>query len=221
MQKDFQKTGKKGIVKRTSRRVLGVFIDGTSLDRATKRMHKRIDLAGLVKGVSAGMTPIVARYYTLIPYEDDSRQLAFLDAVRSAGLEVVIKRLPPKGITRQVTVDIQMASDMIAFGLGQNSFKDIGYNFRGANNEEDKLAVDVDTQATAEEPTPLPAKNDLPEKRIVTAICPPRDLSYAFSLLSSLQVETVTVDFGEASGRELLKSASRWIDLSTAESIWL
>ncbi len=109
---------KKGFVKRQMRRSIGLFIDGTGLDRATRRISRKVDMSSLVRGVTSGSPPVVARYYTLIPFEDDSRHRAFLDAVARAGLTVVVKRLPPKGVTRQVSVDIEMAADMVAFALG-------------------------------------------------------------------------------------------------------
>ena len=102
---------KKGIVKRSQRRVVGVFVDGISLDRATKRFNKRIDFQSLIKGVCGGLEPRVARYYTIIPFEDDSRQHSFLDAVYRGGFEVLLKRLPPKHIERQATTDIEMGVD--------------------------------------------------------------------------------------------------------------
>ena len=95
-----------GVIKRRQSKLLGLFIDGTGLDRATRRLNRRVDLTALVRGVTSGIKPSVARYYTLIPYEDDSRQRAFLDAVSRAGLSVIVKRLPPKGVTRQVSVDV-------------------------------------------------------------------------------------------------------------------
>ncbi|MCB0336949.1 MAG: hypothetical protein KDD62_11615, partial [Bdellovibrionales bacterium] len=82
----------KGVVKRKQRRVVGVFIDGTGLDRATRRIHRKVEMSKLLRGVTAGLTPAVARYYTIVPHEDDSRQRAYLDAVAAAGFEVVIKR---------------------------------------------------------------------------------------------------------------------------------
>lgn len=242
---------KKGIVKRNRRRILGVFIDGTGLDRATRRMHKRVDMPSLVRGVAAGTTPVVARYYTLIPYEDDSRQRAFLDAVRRAGLQVVVKRLPPKGITRQVSVETEMASDIVAFGLGKNVFEDIGFELgepkeeearkqhssngtsgtipilpgrspqKGYKENSKRTKPHTSTEAKSEE-SPLTA---LPEElgneeRIATVVCPGRELAYTFSLLRSFDIQTVSADFGQASGKELLKSASKWIDLSDSETIW-
>ena len=112
----------KGFIRRRERKEVGLFIDGTGLDRATRRINRKVDMSALVRGVTSGLKPVVARYYTLIPYEDDSRQRAFLDAVSRAGLSVIVKRLPPKGISRQVSVDLEMAADIVAFALGHSRF---------------------------------------------------------------------------------------------------
>ena len=98
------------IIKRRQKRIYGVFIDGVGLDRATRRISRKVDISALVRGVTAGTPPTVARYYTIIPFEDDSRHRAFLDAVERAGLGVSVKRLPPIGVTRQVSVDVDMAA---------------------------------------------------------------------------------------------------------------
>lgn len=110
------------VIKRTGKRAIGLFIDGTGLDRAARRLNRRVDMAALVRGVTSGTAPLVARYYTLIPFEDDSRHRAFLDAVARAGLTVIVKRLPPKGVTRQVSVDLEMAADIVAFAYGRTDF---------------------------------------------------------------------------------------------------
>src|SRR5215475_2226186 len=89
---------KGGIVKRKIKRHMGLFIDATGLDRATRRLERKVDLSRLVQGITSGAKLEIARYYALIPYEDDARQFAFLDAVERAGVEVVTKRLPPKGV---------------------------------------------------------------------------------------------------------------------------
>ena len=115
----------KGIVKRREQRILGIFVDGTGLDRATRRINRKVDMANLLRGVTSGLTPVVARYYTLIPYEDDSRQRAFLDAVARAGMQVIVKRLPPKGVTRQVSVDVEMSADIVAFAMGHSKFSNL------------------------------------------------------------------------------------------------
>lgn len=215
---DFQKVGK-GVVKRTERRAIGLFIDGVNLDRATRRLNRKVDLTSLIRGVSGGLTPVVARYYTLIPHEDDSRQWAFLDAVHRAGLEVIIKRLPPKNINKLVTIDIEIAADMVAFARGHDSFSaesvylpDDTRNFIEAmhpeRSEPKKEAVD-----TASEPS-------APSKRVVTVVCPSRDLSYPIGLVKELGADTVSADFSEFAGRDVLKSAAKWIDLSDSETIW-
>lgn len=109
----------KTVVRRNSNKVYGVFIDGVGLDRASRRLKRKVDMAALVKGLTIGSPALLARYYTLLPQEDDSRHRSFLDAVAKAGLEVFTKRLPPKGIERQVAVDVEMAADIIAFALGR------------------------------------------------------------------------------------------------------
>ncbi len=213
---NFQKVGK-GIVKRTERRSIGIFIDGVNLDRATRRLNRKVDLSSLIRGVSGGLTPVVARYYTLIPNEDDSRQWAFLDAVHRAGLDVIIKRLPPKTVTRLVTIDIEMAADMVAFARGHDSFsaesvylpddkRELLESFHESNRKEV-------SQESPDEVAP-------PTKRVVTVVCPSRDLSYPIGLVKELGADTVSADFSEFAGKDVLKSAAKWIDLSDSDSIW-
>jgi hypothetical protein len=247
----FQEIGQ-GVVKRKEKRVLGLFIDGTGLDRATRRISRKVDLSSLVRGVTSGTVPVVARYYTLIPYEDDSRQRAFLEAVCRAGLEVIVKRLPPKGITRQVSVDVEMTADIVAFALGHQRFSDLGKyqpgmldsqegGHRGggaiptampflrakhlavrnphardgeSNPEESASAAAVDVHAAE------PSANGAKEKRIMTVVCPSRELAYPVSLAKDLGIDTITADFGQFNSGDILKSAAKWIDLSDSETIW-
>lgn len=230
-----------GVVKRRERRVVGVFIDGTGLDRATRRINKKVDLSRLVKGVCSGMKPIVARYYTLIPYEDDSRQRAFLDAVQRAGLTVIVKRLPPKGITRQVSVDIEMAADITAFALGHSRFSEIGeydssdYTPQGSalpsalprmqGIARDRHSTDsgpvASSVSTAKGQEQLSSEDsDTPESRIITLVCPSRELTYPISLCKDIGVDTATADFGQFNTGDILRSAAKWIDLSDSETIW-
>jgi len=205
-----------GVLKRKERRVLGLFIDGTGLDRATRRLKRKVDLTRLVRGVTSGSTPVVARYYTLIPYEDDSRQRAFLDAVHRAGLQVIVKRLPPKGITRQVSVDTEMAADIIAFAQGHTKFsnlstydpKDFTATGSALPSAMPFMEVKPDMEPLIEEaPEALLAPNKQPSvniHRIVTVVCPSRELSYPISLAKELGIDTAT----------------KWIDLSDSETIW-
>ncbi len=223
-----------GIKKRTKRRVLGLFIDGTGLDRATRRIKRKVNLRALVRGVTSGIEPIVARYYTLIPYEDDSRQRAFLDAVNRAGLSVIVKRLPPKGVSRQVSVEAQMSADIIAFALGHFKFSDLSeYKV-----EQEPLSVEYSSTAMTPEheikkeqqvlekakPTEEIARLDDPNasdiEKIITVVCPAKDVAYAISLAAEFGVDTVTADFGKFNSSDLLKSAAKWIDLSDSETIW-
>lgn len=216
----------RGIVKRAERRVLGLFIDGTGLDRATRRLNRKVNMTALVRGVTSGSTPVVARYYTLIPYEDDSRQRAFLDAVNRAGLQVIVKRLPPKGVTRQVSVDVEMAADMLAFTMGHSSFGALSEYIPEEKQGmgQDKLHKMAQKQNESEQPSEAQQSAEAAAqgkvRRIVTLVCPSRDLAYPISLSSELGAETITADFGEFAGGDVLKSASKWIDLSGSETIW-
>ena len=237
----YQELGK-GVVKRKrGQRAIGLFIDGTGLDRATRRISRKVDLSALVRGVTSGTPPIIARYYTLIPYEDDSRQRAFLDAVARAGLTVVVKRLPPKGVSRQVSVDIEMASDIIAFALGRANFSSENTYTAGTKapapggggsalptglpftQQEAKKKVEKPTEAessdSAEDAQSTLDKTQ-PENRIVTLVCPSRDLAYSVSMINTWNVDTVTADFGDFNNADILKAASKWIDLSDSETIW-
>ena len=231
-----------GTFKRRESRTVGLFIDGTGLDRATRRLQRKVDLSRLVRGVTSGSKPVVARYYTLIPYEDDSRQRAFLDAVHRAGLQVIVKRLPPKGISRQVAVDVEMAADIIAFAMGRSVFSDLGefldasslpqqgsalpgmvpfqhQHGNGRSNEELKRKVSSISE-TLVQPALLAQPEDIVEKRVIVVVCPSRDLTYPISLAKELDVDTATADFGQFNQGDVLKSAAKWIDLSDSETIW-
>jgi hypothetical protein len=188
---DFEQLGK-GIVRRKSRRIVGLFIDGIGLDRATRRLDRKVDLPRLVKGVTSNAKLEVARYYTLIPHEDDARQFAFLDAVERSGLEVVVKRLLPIGVKRQVSVDIHIGVDLMAFAQGF---------FHKSTEEEETTERDI--------------------KRSAVIVCPSRELSYGIYMVSQVGVETSLADFGQyGSSSDGWKGVDRWIDLSTSETIW-
>ena len=201
----FQEVGK-GLIKRKNKRVLGVFIDGIGLDRATRRIKRKVQMSKLIQGVASGLTPIVARYYTLLPSEDDSRHHAYLDALVQAGIEVVVKRLPPKGVNKQASISVEMSADIIAFAMGHNNFGDLSLYKLDYARENSKEKQETEKKAEGE--------------RIVTVICPDRDLNYAISFARDLKVDTVTADFGKFSGYDVLKSSAKWIDLSDSETIW-
>lgn len=225
---DYQEL-KSGVLKRKTKRKLGLFIDGTSLDRATRRLERKIDLAKLVAGVTAGLQPEIARYYTLVPYEDDSRQFAFLDAVERAGLEVVIKRLPPKGVKRQVSMDVHIASDIIAFSVGvfdrpagaEAPNLGSGSGFKNGHPAAAGSVLPGESDTTSSLIVPRyseSAHQDL--KRIAAVVCPSRELSYAIFLSHKMHVETQLADFGLYGTSDGWKGVDRWIDLSTSETIW-
>lgn len=226
----------KGFIKKRERKSIGLFIDGTGLDRATRRINRKVDMAALVRGVTSGIAPTVARYYTLIPYEDDSRQRAFLDAVARAGLSVIVKRLPPKGISRQVSVDLEMAADMVAFAMGLTSFsKENEYMpaeliaavngsasaTRGGAPLKIKRGTSDETRSADASPEGEQQINDLsPSQRSVVVVCPSRELSYPLGLIKDLGCDTTNADFGQFTTGDILKSASKWVDLSDSETIW-
>lgn len=116
---EFEVVNSSGVLKRKQKRRVALLINGTGLDRATRRLEKKVDMSNLVKGLTSGIEIEMARYYTLVPYEDDARQVSFLDAITRANLEVISKRLPPKGVKRQVSMDVHMASDLITFAFGK------------------------------------------------------------------------------------------------------
>lgn len=201
-------TIKKGVVKRTVKRVNAIFIDGIALDRAAKRLNRKIELSKLVQSLSNGTKPTVARYYTIIPYEDDSRHRAYLDAMCRAGLEVVIKRLPPKGVNREIDVYPEMAADIVAFGFGHHKFSDLSVY----KPESWQLADKVEEND----------ENGLPQniQKCATIVCPAREISYPILLVKELGVDTISADFADFAGNNVLKNAAKWIDLSDAQNIW-
>jgi hypothetical protein len=172
----------------------------------------------------------------VIPHEDDSRQRAFLDAVARAGLSVIVKRLPPKGIARQVATDLEMASDIVAFSLGLSSFnKDNEYlpaemqavkNIAASVGQRHGPAgpvIDASTvTVTPKSSGPLLQIDSevAGVRRSVVVVCPSRELSYPLGLAKDLGADTTTADFGQFTGNDVLKSAAKWIDLSGSETIW-
>ena len=200
-----------GVLKRKAKRRLGLFIDGIGLDRATRRLSKKVDLERFVSGIRMGVPAEISRYYSLIPYEDDSRQFAFLEAVERAGLEVVVKRLPPKGVKRQVSMDVHIASDLLSFGYG---------HYGNANkNEAANLAVNDANPPLEAAPPPIQA-GEAGIQRIAIVVCPSRELSYALHTVHKLGIETSLADFGFQGGLDTWKGVDNFIDLSTSETIW-
>jgi hypothetical protein len=214
------------IIRRRSNRKIAVFVDGPALDRASKRLSKKIDLRSLVRTLSSGIEPVFARYYTLIPFEDDSRHRSFLNAVEGAGFEVYVKRLPPKGITRQVSVDIEIATDLVAFSLGLDNLPlaettseatylsqpNVGVTRVNANSDIQSYGNSISANSD----------NNTDETIIRTAVivCPGRDLVHSFTLLKINGVETVCADFGKFGSPELTRLSTKCIDLSVSETIW-
>lgn len=182
---------KSGVVKRSHRRVVGIFIDGTGVDRASRRLKKKVDLPKLVQVLSQGLPVEVSRYYCLLPNEDDSRQAAYLMAVEKAGLEVLTKRLPPKGVDRMVSVDTLLATDLINFANGY-------YENKTGETEGAKEL-----------------------KRIVVVVCPSKELNYPLTIAAELGCETTAADFGIFQSSEPQNGIQNVIDLSDSEDVWM
>jgi len=205
---------KGGIVKRKTRRHMGLFIDATGLDRATRRLERKVDLARLVRGLTSGLKLEIARYYSLIPFEDDARQFAFLDAVERAGVEVITKRLPPKGVKRQVSMDVHVATDMISYAFGHFAQTAEQLETKAVGNSPAGIVV------SSEVPVEAPVKAEKDIRRCLTVVCPSRELSYAIYMCSKFGIETSLADFGLYGQSDGWKGVERWIDLSTSETIW-
>jgi hypothetical protein len=212
------------------KRVVGLFIDGPSLDRAARRLHKRVDFSALIRGVCPGAQPIVARYYTVIPYDDDSRQRSFLDAVRAAGFDVIVKRLPPKGVNRLVSVDPDMAADILAYSFGHSRFAhspdlhDLTLPGGGDHKHEvpNRSSSELDNPATGEHSATDSKNIDTRElRRCVTVVCPSRELAYPIWLSKQVGVETTTADFSKFASGDFMRTASKWMDLSDSQTIWV
>ena len=131
-----------------------------------------------------------------------------MDAVERAGFDVIVKRLPPKGVSRQVSVDVEIAADVVAFSLGHSRFSDLSL-YRSSSTTDDKQQIGEEG-----------AHDEGEVQRIVTIVCPSRDLAYPISLSKELGVDTVSADFGKFNIQDVLKSAAKWIDLSDSETIW-
>jgi hypothetical protein len=210
---------KGGVVKRKTKRRVGLFIDATGLDRATRRLERKVDLSRLVSGLTSGVKIEIARYYCLIPYEDDARQFAFLDAVERAGIEVITKRLPPKGVKRQVSMDVHIASDLLNFSFGAYEHGVPSANSEHAE-ESEKLGNAENVKSPESKTIVAKKAGSSPIKRIATIVCPSRELSYAIFSSSQRGVETSLADFGLYGSSDGWKGVDRWIDLSTSETIW-
>ena len=152
---------REGAFKRKTKRKIGLFIDGIGLDRATRILERKIEMSKLISGLVSGGNIDIARYYTLVPHEDDARQFSFLDAIQRAGLDVMSKRLPPKGVKRQVSLDVHIASDLISFACGKTHI--------------------ISNKRNAEEPA---AEDNI--KKIAIVVCPTREMNYAIYIANKL-----------------------------------
>jgi NYN domain len=213
---------KEVIVKRSTKKVHGLFVDGIALDRISKRLNRKLSFNGLLSTMCAGGTPVVARYYTIIPHEDDSRHHSFLDAVRNAGFTVIVKRLPPKGVNRHVSIDLEMALDVVTFGFGFAHFPDSHDFHRTSSYDPDEIPRPSRRKLFEEElsHTLKGLQDPSPSLRAVTVVCPSRELTYPMELLKGYGIETTSADFGRFQSGDLLKAAAQFVDLTDADSLW-
>jgi hypothetical protein len=201
-----------GVMKRKSRRIMGLFIDAGGLDRATRRLERKVDIGALVAGLSSGLKIEIARYYCLIPYEDDARQLAYLEAVEKAGIEVLVKRLPPKGVKRMVSMDVHIACDLLRFAFDC---------FNPDTKKSDSEKSDTEKIVSVDTTDPLPPSKQSKIKKLATCVCPSRELGYALSQCRKLGVEISLADFGLYATSDTWEGGvDNWVDLSTSETIW-
>lgn len=209
------------VIKRRVNRKSAIFIDGVGLDRATKRINRKVSVSGLIKSLSGGYKTDVIRYYTIIPNEDDSRHRAYLDAVQEAGAEVIVKRLPPIGVNKQIDIYPEMSADIVAFSFGHENFSALG-SLRSldaeASNEEASRNRHNKPADTEQESDSWDPKDKI--KKTITIVCPTRDISYSIAMATEQGIDTVTADFSECAGRDVLKNSAKWIDLSDSDKIW-
>lgn len=206
-----------GKFRRKVRRKLGVFVDGTGLDRATRRLNKKVDLTKFMVSLSSGLTPEISRYYTLVPHEDDARQLAFLEAVERAGLEVNLKRLPPKGVKRPVSMDVQIATDMICFALNASG-SDAGGSGKAQATVVDERASSLVVTTDSDRPIQSITPAEIVREAIL--VCPNRELRYAIHRCHELGVRVTLADFGLYGSSDGWPGVDTWVDLSISETIW-
>ncbi|HMO02888.1 MAG TPA: NYN domain-containing protein [Oligoflexia bacterium] len=206
------------VIKRAEKRTSAILIDGVNLDRASRRLGKKIDFLHLIKTLSGGIAPIIARYYSIIPYTDDARQLAFLQAVSKVGLSVILKRLPPVGSERVISIDCEIATDLISFAYGRN---DLSSTVKFSNFNLEQLSQLAVGKVEPIKQISQAHSADQNEKRSITLVCPSPDLSYPIALAGELGTETICADFGPYGRAGIVSTAKRWIDLKDANNIWL
>lgn len=205
----------KGKFRRKIKKTLAIFIDGVGLDRATRRLARKVDLTKFVQGLSEGTTPEFAKYYTLVPHEDDARQIAFLEAVERSGLSVSIKRLPPKGVKRAVSMDVHIATDLLLFATGSKIDSESS-GIVTTTNSNSAQEADAANDSSIVSPS-----STWQTVRSAVLVCPNRELTYAIHHCKQLGIQTSLADFGLYGTSDGWKGIDRWIDLSTSETIWL
>ncbi|RME62033.1 MAG: NYN domain-containing protein [Candidatus Dadabacteria bacterium] len=204
------------IIKRRQKTIYGIFIDGIALDRAGRRIGKKVSLDKLVSTL-APTNCVVKRYYTVIPHQDDARHLSFIDSIRNRGFRVTVKRLLPKNVERTVTADVEIASDIIAFAYTNPSVFDCLDVTSSEKGRKGGIGKAASSAAAAE------ADNikEAVYKKIVI-VCPSGELYYPVNLIrhNCKNAEIIAADFGKFSNRNIIAIAHSWFDLSDSQTIW-
>jgi hypothetical protein len=202
-----KKGPKVNFVRRAKPRKLGIFIDGVGLDRAAKRIERRIDWPLFAKVISEGLQADVAKYYSLLPIEDDARHHSYLAAVEAVGFQVHVKRLPPKGVNRVVSYDLEIATDLLNFCLSKSlaGSTDEGFGKAQPNNSGNR-----------ENSESIQHQNNSLSQPAPILVCPSRELEYPLQILHEKGFSVTVIDFLNGSGSDLLKYTSKWVNISEA-----
>jgi hypothetical protein len=137
-----------------------------------------------------------------------------------------------------VSVDLEMAADVVAFSLGLSSFSKENEYMPADHmarmtaaastvaNFGRKQGSPVAVEAPPPPPTPrgdkplLARDADSNVTRSIVVVCPSRELAYPLGMVKDLGCDTTSADFGQFNTGDILKSAAKWIDLSDSETIW-
>ena len=109
-------------------------------------------------------------------------------------------------------MDVHIASDMLNFCHG---------SFANAQQKEAPKEANS-SKETADDPKRIIAAGSSKKevRRIVTVVCPSRELSYAIFAANNIGTETTLADLGLYGSSDGWKGVDKWIDLSTSETIW-
>lgn len=58
-------------------------------------------------------------------------------------------------------------------------------------------------------------------RRCITVVCPSRELAYPLWLSKQVGVDTTTADFSKFASGDFMRTATKWMDLSDSQTIWV